>query len=185
MQHRVEIHDIEPPFGKVAQIVSRADLKAEVRPPFLLRERDPQRQRVDPDNRTCRTDESDHILRQQTRATAHIEYLFPRRDGEFFNQYLPRLELVCGADLFVVVRKLLGIQSQTDGGHAFLPLAGNDRQEQMRRQAIVMEHRLLGWPDFRVSAQLMPGVLVAVIARKVTGRHFQPQAMTRLEDVAG
>src|SRR5581483_8244377 len=77
MQHRVEIHDIEVCFRKFAQIVSRADFETEVRSPFLLRECDPHRQRINPNDKTCRTDKSSHILCQETSTTAHIKYLFP------------------------------------------------------------------------------------------------------------
>ena len=32
------------------------------------------------------------------------------------------------------------------------PLAGDDRQDQMRRRTVVVEDGLLGWADFRISA---------------------------------
>src|SRR5919204_5095049 len=58
-------------------------------------------------------------------------------------------------------------------------------QDDVGGMRAVVQDLLMGHPQLGVGAEGVAGVGVAVPAREATGGHLQPDAVARLEDVAG
>jgi hypothetical protein len=111
VEDRVEVDHVEAVVGERREIERIADEVRNVCPRALLGQLDAQRERVEAGHRATRAHHRADVVRQQTRAAAHVERALAGRDVQLLNQRLAREVLAVGADLLVALRELWGIEA--------------------------------------------------------------------------